>query len=587
MKKAWLILVLLCLTVMVSGCGCKHAETFVVNAVDASCTAAGHTGDVQCSKCNEIVQKGEVIAAKGHLASELTEVKEATCAAEGYTGNQYCMTCGEQVHTGETIAKLPHTASDPIGVSEASCNSDGYTGDTVCLVCYEVLTTGTAIPMTEHTCAAERTAATAPSCEGNGYTGDVLCTVCTAVVQKGEVIPAIGHSWSTPENIVEATCQTEGYTGDQRCSLCSQIRQGNKVEKGAHAFEQHVCITCGWMEPGLYIEENELVFTWQQLLDYEIVKIEDDLWGMKKLFYVDAKNIKGKLVLSEEAGVTYHLTKSFQDCYDLREVYIPSTVTVLPEYCFSESGLEKVHFFGQIAEIPRSAFAGCTNLKEITIPEGVEVIGYQSFFGCVNLEKVTLPDSLREINGSFTNCPALKTIELPEGLTKITSYSFHETGIEQLTLPASLLTTHEDPQGSYQSNGAFSHCAALHTIDMSKSQVEYISKYEFTDSEQLTTLILPEGLKGMYASAIDGTAITELKLPRGFTVLNKFEWSVQQLPSTLKVIYWPVSFRDSQRVLEKFPLDTIYYEGTEAQWSTIASEGRYANVNVVCNYTYE
>lgn len=42
---------------------CGHASTEVRDAVDATCTEDGYTGDTYCTACGEFLQKGEVIPA--------------------------------------------------------------------------------------------------------------------------------------------------------------------------------------------------------------------------------------------------------------------------------------------------------------------------------------------------------------------------------------------------------------------------------------------------------------------------------------------------------------------------------------------
>ena len=52
-----------------------------------------------------------------------------------------------------------------------------------------------------------------------------------------------------------------------------------------------------------------------------------------------------------------------------------------------------------------------TNLKTITIPEGVETIRTKAFYGCSGLKKVILPSSLSILyNYTFKNCSSLKSI---------------------------------------------------------------------------------------------------------------------------------------------------------------------------------
>ena len=44
----------------------------------------------------------------------------------------------------------------------------------------------------------------------------------------------------------------------------------------------------------------------------------------------------------------------------------------------------------QLKLIGANAFKNCTSLKEVIIPERVQLIGFYAFYGCVNIEKVYL-----------------------------------------------------------------------------------------------------------------------------------------------------------------------------------------------------
>lgn len=64
-------------------------------------------------------------------------------------------------------------------------------------------------------------------------------------------------------------------------------------------------------------------------------------------------------------------------------------------------------------KIGYKAFAVKEDLKDIIIPEGVEVIGKKAFFGCSNLRKVVLPKSVQAIGENvFERCYQLKEIEV-------------------------------------------------------------------------------------------------------------------------------------------------------------------------------
>ena len=82
----------------------------------------------------------------------------------------------------------------------------------------------------------------------------------------------------------------------------------------------------------------------------------------------------------------------------------------------------------------------CTNLiirtDSITIPEGTEEIGMSAFADCTNLKEVKLPSTLREIGAcAFSNCKNLKEVKLPSTLRRIGMQAFAGSGIEHLVIP--------------------------------------------------------------------------------------------------------------------------------------------------------
>ena len=61
------------------------------------------------------------------------------------------------------------------------------------------------------------------------------------------------------------------------------------------------------------------------------------------------------------------------------------------------------------------AFRGCTNLKSVKIPEGIEKIYAGAFADCESLTEIYLPDSLKWLGfGAFSGCKSLSTVSLPE-----------------------------------------------------------------------------------------------------------------------------------------------------------------------------
>lgn len=98
-----------------------HAEK-LAGAADATCTEDGYTGDMVCSVCGEVLQKGEVVPAAGHKVGAWKVTKEPTCTEVGRE-ERVCSVCGEKesreipalVHKLEAVAEIPATI-DAAGV---------------------------------------------------------------------------------------------------------------------------------------------------------------------------------------------------------------------------------------------------------------------------------------------------------------------------------------------------------------------------------------------------------------------------------------------------------------------------------------
>ena len=179
----------------------KHIHNLTaVPKKDSTCTVKGNIDYWYCKECDKYFSDAE---AKTEISKEKTELplaqhktqlqnqKDATCTQEGYTGDLVCTECKTVVEKGKAIAKLPHS-TQLVGKKDATCTQEGYTGDLVCTECKTVVEKGKTIAKLPHsTQLVDKKDAT---CTQEGYTGDLGCTECKTVVEKGKTIPAKGHT---------------------------------------------------------------------------------------------------------------------------------------------------------------------------------------------------------------------------------------------------------------------------------------------------------------------------------------------------------------------------------------------------------
>lgn len=94
--------------------------------------------------------------------------------------------------------------------------------------------------------------------------------------------------------------------------------------------------------------------------------------------------IDGKSVAEIDYFALYGLS-------NLKEVSLPDSIRVIGGYAFDQCySLSKINIPENVEIIRANAFNGCTSLENITIPESVKEIGDNCFGYCISLEKFTV-----------------------------------------------------------------------------------------------------------------------------------------------------------------------------------------------------
>ncbi|MEE0992565.1 MAG: leucine-rich repeat protein [Bacteroidales bacterium] len=153
--------------------------------------------------------------------------------------------------------------------------------------------------------------------------------------------------------------------------------------------------------------------------------IGDSTYAPTEAFvYCSQDNISGHVdILSsvEINGNTYPVThiyyEAFALCSSLTSVNIPNSVTSIGDMAFSGcSSLTFVNIPNSVTSIGRLAFSHCSSLTSIVIPNSVTSIGVSNY------------SYFYEAEGAFENCTSLTEVTLPENAT-IPSPTFRGAGI--------------------------------------------------------------------------------------------------------------------------------------------------------------
>ena len=140
--------------------------------------------------------------------------------------------------------------------------------------------------------------------------------------------------------------------------------------------------------------------------------------------WYDQRSTVKKAVI--KSGVTSIGDGAFADCTSLTSISIPNSVTSIGERAFSWcTNLTSISIPDSVTSIGVGAFAVCFSLTSISIPDSVTSIGVGAFAACFSLTSISIPDSVTSIGDeAFENCTSLTSISIPNSVTSIGDEAF-------------------------------------------------------------------------------------------------------------------------------------------------------------------
>lgn len=156
----------------------------------------------------------------------------------------------------------------------------------------------------------------------------------------------------------------------------------------------------------------------------------------------EIQTVKDNAAYQSEDGILYTKDKKELVTYPKSkksETYVmPSEVEKAGELSLANlKYLKNLTFSKKIKIIPE-----CSNssIENVIIPDQVKVIDENTFDTCKNLKKVTFGKNITTIgDGAFANCTALETIKLPNNLKNIEEVAFVNTSLKSVIIPDSVV----------------------------------------------------------------------------------------------------------------------------------------------------
>ena len=141
-------------------------------------------------------------------------------------------------------------------------------------------------------------------------------------------------------------------------------------------------------------------------------------------------------------GLTTIDGNAFDLCSKLSSVVFPQNITTIGYEAFKGTALTSVVVPEGVTEIIDRGFADCTSMVSATLPSSLTTLRQGAFINCSKLESINLPKSIIKIGlAAFRACSSLNSIDLSGMTVTIDAEAFIGTGLEELTIPATVTLT--------------------------------------------------------------------------------------------------------------------------------------------------
>ncbi len=249
----------------------------------------------------------------------------------------------------------------------------------------------------------------------------------------------------------------------------------------SYDFDGHLSISgTGYMRP--YTQASEA--PWYRFSDELVsVSIEPGVKSIGDYAFFWCDKITSAAIPSSVTSIGSY---AFYSCKALTGMEIPDGTTSIGDHAFANCGaLTSVSIPGSVTSIGDCAFDYCTELTSVEIPESVKIIGERAFYLCGKLEDITINGAAASIgNSAFES----------------TAYYYDDSKWENgvLYIGKCLIAANQDISGE---------CIV-------KSETKTIADYAFFACENLTYIMLPDGIEHIGDHAFNSCkALTGMEIP--------------------------------------------------------------------------
>lgn len=193
----------------------------------------------------------------------------------------------------------------------------------------------------------------------------------------------------------------------------------------------------------------------------------------------------------------------------LREISLPDSIQIIEQCAFCDSGIENIVIPDRVTKLGRGAFSRCYELTDVTLPESVTVIPRLVFINCDKLKTISAPNVAVVCDNAFYNCKMLTAFDFSR-VKELGSASFAGTSIRKVVFSNKL--TKLQPS-------IFCGCKDLQSVDMSAcDNVKTISTRCFEDCNKLTDIKLPLNVRKFADGCFESAKFNSLVIKAGMRI---------------------------------------------------------------------
>lgn len=224
-------------------------------------------------------------------------------------------------------------------------------------------------------------------------------------------------------------------------------------------------------------------------------------------------------------GTRFIADDAFAECTNLTSIMLPNTVVFVGESAFRDcnklsSPVYSPHVFAYLPPSYNGAYS---------VPTGIKIIAGRAFWDCTQLTSVYIPNSVRNIgNFAFLNCANMANINIPNSVINIGTAAFYDCSkLISIAIPnsvrsmgwrtfrncASLTSVTIGDGVTSIGDETFYNCTNLNSLSMTNN-IAYVGQEAFQSCHNLPSVTIPEKVSfiAMFAF-VNCTGITSVTIP--------------------------------------------------------------------------